>query len=239
MSTPRTPDTVDIMIYAMSKEIKDNAITATGTLSPIPASACYLAKMTASPKAHLAILDSPDWPFEGELEELFNMMHRGKVDLFFLSGAQIDQQANTNLVAIGPHDSPKVRLPGGAGSPMVYLYANRVVLFLRHQTARSLIKRVDFITGPGMGDIPERRGGPTRLYTDLAVFDFDPRRGLVLSTLNPGVNFEEVRNKTGFELERPADLKVTEIPPSEIMELIHGPVKEKVAAVYPLFAADL
>ena len=50
MSARRTPDTVDIMIYAMSREIRDNEISCTGTLSPIPASACYLAKLTTAPQ---------------------------------------------------------------------------------------------------------------------------------------------------------------------------------------------
>ena len=49
---------------------------------------------------------------------------------------------------------------------MVYLHTRRVVLFLRNQTDRSLVSRVDFVTGPGMGDIPEREGGPARLYTE-------------------------------------------------------------------------
>ena len=239
MNGIKTPTTVDIMIHAMSKEIRDNEISATGTLSPIPAAACYLAQMTTAPQTLPAILDAPDWPFEGELEELFNLMQRGRVGLFFLSGAQIDKSANTNLVSIGSPQRPKVRLPGGAGTAMVYLHAKRVVLFLRHQTVRSLVEKVDFVTGPGTGDIPERTGGPTRLITDLAVFDIKPNQGLTLSSLHPGVDFEEVRAKTGFELDRPKDLKVTEVPSPRILELIHGPVKEKVSLVYPLFASEL
>lgn len=239
MNWDKAPSTVDLMIHALSQEIRDNEISATGTLSPLPAAACYLAKMTFAPKARLAILDSPDWPFEGELEELFNMIQRGRVGLFFLSGAQIDKKANTNLVAIGPPGRPKVRLPGGAGTAMVYLHTKRVVLFMRNQSARSLVEQVDFITGPGVARVPARTGGPTRLVTDLAVFDFDPAKGLVLASIHPWVEPEELQAKTGFELDLSGEMATTEPPPPEVIELIHGPVKEKLAQVYPLFASEL
>ena len=239
MTKDQTPSAVDLMIHALSREVRNDEISVTGTLSPLPAAACYLAKMTSAPRARLAILDAPDWPFEGELEELFNMIQRSRVGLFFLSGAQIDQKANTNLVAIGPAEKPKVRLPGGAGTAMVYLHSKRVVLFMRHQTARSLVERVDFITGPGVANVPARTGGPTRLVTDLAVYDFAPDKGLVLSSLHPGVEPEELQVKTGFALDLPREIKTTEPPPAEVVELIHGPVKEKLALVYPLFASEL
>ncbi len=239
MTQGKTPSTVDLMIHALSKEVRNDEVSATGTLSPLPAAACYLARMTTAPRARLAILDAPDWPFEGELEELFNMIQRDRVGLFFLSGAQIDKKANTNLVAIGPPGKPKVRLPGGAGTAMVYLHSKRVVLFMRHQSARSLVERVDFITGPGVSSVPERTGGPTRLVTDLAVYDFVPGQGLLLSSLHPGVEAEEIRAQTGFDPGLPDRPKITESPGPEIVELIHGPVKEKLARVYPLFASEL
>ncbi|MBW1713518.1 MAG: CoA synthetase, partial [Deltaproteobacteria bacterium] len=175
----------EMMIHVLSQEVRDNEISAVGTFSPIPAAACYLAQLSHAPRARLAILDAPDWPFEGELEELFNLMNRGRVGLFFLSGAQIDRQANTNLVSLGEHDKPKLRLPGGAGSALVYIQTARVALFLMQQSARNLVEKVDFVTGPGGPPGPDRPGGPTRLVTDLAVFDYEPPRGLVLASVHP------------------------------------------------------
>ena len=239
MSKTRPVGPVEMMIHLLSKEVRNQEVSATGTLSPIPAAACYLAQLTHAPQAKLAVLDAPDWPFDGELEELFNLVQRGEVGLFFLSGAQIDQEANINLVAIGQHRQPKVRLPGGAGSAMVYLHSLRVALFLRHQTARNLVKKVDFVTAPGGATGPGRPGGPTRLVTDLAAFDFRPGRGLVLSSIHPWSSPREVQEKTGFDLGLTGGEPFSPEPDQEILDLIHGPVKERLAKVYPLFAQEL
>jgi glutaconate CoA-transferase subunit B len=233
------PSPVETMIFLLAQEVRDDELTAVGTLSPLPAAAAYLAQMTHAPRARLAILDSPEWPFEGELEELFNLAQRGRVGLFFLSGAQIDRQANLNLIAVGDYARPKVRLPGGAGSAMVYLQVERTVLFLRSQSARSLVERVDFVTAPGGAPGPDRPGGPTRLITDLAVFDYQPGQGLVPASLHPGVSLADVAAKTGWEVKGPASLPASTTPDQETLALIHGPVKDKVARIYPLFAGEI
>jgi hypothetical protein len=71
------------------------------------------------------------------------------------------------------------------------------------------------------------------------VFDFVPNQGLALASIHPGGDFDQVQAQTGFRLDRPEKPKVTEAPPQKVLELIHGPVKEKVGRVYPLFAAEL
>src|SRR2546428_1155383 len=40
--------------------------------------------------------------------------------LFFLSGGEIDQHGNLNLITVGDHERPRVRFPGGAGAAMLY-----------------------------------------------------------------------------------------------------------------------
>lgn len=240
---------VEMMIYLLAREVRNGELTAIGTLSPIPAAAAYLAQMTHAPKARLLVLDSPEWPFDSELEELFNLTQRGRLGLFFLSGAQIDRQANVNLVAIGPYSRPKVRLAGGAGAVMVYLYARRVALFLRRQSARSLVERVDFVAAPGgspgealvyakaSGGPPALRpGGPCRLISDLAVFDYQPGQGLVLASIHPGIELAQVQASTGFPLTISEPLAVSAVPDEETLELIRGPVKERLAKTYPVFA---
>ena len=41
---------------------------------------------------------------------------QGRIDVFFLSGGQIDGDGNINLVSIGDYEHPKVRFPGSFGS---------------------------------------------------------------------------------------------------------------------------
>ncbi len=229
----------EMMIHLLAQEVRDHEFTFTGTLSAIPAAACYLAKLTHAPEARLLIFHSPEWPFESELDEFFGFAQQGRLDLLFLSGGQIDRLGSTNLVAIGPHQRPKVRLPGGAGSAMLCLYAKRTVLFLTQHSARSLVERVDFVTGPGGTPGPDRLGGPTRLVTDAAVFDYGPQDGLSLASIHPGLSFEDLQARTGFDLGPPRPTPTTPAPDERILDLIHGPVKDMVAGPYPRFAKTL
>ena len=50
--------------------------------------------------------------------EVFNYwLQPGRIDVGFLSGAQIDRFANINSTVIGDYEHPKVRLPGAGGAP--------------------------------------------------------------------------------------------------------------------------
>jgi len=50
--------------------------------------------------------------------EIFNYwLQAGRLDVGFLSGAQIDRYANLNTTVIGEYDEPDVRLPGSGGAP--------------------------------------------------------------------------------------------------------------------------
>ena len=51
------------------------------------------------------------------------------MDVFFLSGAQIDGEANVNLVSIGDYKKPNARFSGSFGSAYLYMLVPRVILF--------------------------------------------------------------------------------------------------------------
>jgi glutaconate CoA-transferase subunit B len=229
----------ELLAVAIAKEIRDGEFTAVGTLSPIPASAAYLAKETTAPKAKIAILGGEPWPFIGGSKEFFDLAQRGKLDLFFLSGAQIDQYANVNLTAIGSYEHPRVRLPGAAGSPMLYYMAKRVMLFKLEHTPRTLVPEVDFKTSVATSP-PNvlRLGGPAKLMTSLCVFAFDKeRRRLVLESVHPGVSIEEVAAATGFPIEPSGPVGETMAPTAEELRILRTTVRQRLAPVYPDFAA--
>src|SRR5262245_914455 len=46
-------------------------------------------------------------------------LQSGRIDVGFLSAAQIDRYANINTTVIGPYDDPKTRLPGAGGAPEI------------------------------------------------------------------------------------------------------------------------
>jgi len=230
------------MIGALARQVADGDWAACGTLSAMPAAALWLAKLTHAPRAQVFVAGSSDWPFEGEWQGFFDAAQQGRIQVFYLSGAQINGQGNINLMAIGDYHRPKVRLPGGAGSAILAYMVEKVVLFKTTHEARGLISRVDHLTAAGY--TPQlspwqRPGRITRLLTPKCVFAFGPPDAPVLESLHPGVPLEEVRQLTGFDFRVPADLPETPPLTPESRRLLYGPVKEKLASVYPLFAARL
>jgi len=112
-------------------------------------------------------------PFGEGGRELFDCAAEGRIDAFFLSGGQIDGEANINLVEVGEAGHPTARFPGSFGSAYLYFLVPKIVLFREAHSRRSLVQRVDFISAPGKS--PEnvyRRGGPKALVTGLASFTF-------------------------------------------------------------------
>ena len=104
----------ELMAVTIARRLRDRETIAVGAVSPIPASACLLATETHAPRARLILLGSRQhFPFNGGMQELYNFAMRGKLDVFFGSGAQIDQHGNFNLNVIGDPARPTVRLPGG------------------------------------------------------------------------------------------------------------------------------
>jgi glutaconate CoA-transferase, subunit B len=82
------------------------------------------------------------------------------------------------------------------------------------------VAELDFRTTVGYGAGPgerERLGlrgrGPTAVITDLGVLEPDPEtKELVLTQIHPGVEVEEVKDQTGWDLKVSDDLQITEPP---------------------------
>ena len=55
----------ETMIGALAREVRDGDWAACGTLSPLPAAALWLARLTHAPRAEVFVAGSEDWPFAG------------------------------------------------------------------------------------------------------------------------------------------------------------------------------
>jgi glutaconate CoA-transferase subunit B len=155
--------------------------------------------------------------------EIFNYwLQAGRIDVGFLGAAQIDRFANLNSTVIGPYDAPATRLPGAGGAPEIAASCREVLVMIRH-TPRTFVAELDFRTSVGFGDGPGDRGrlglrgrGPSMVITDLGILRPDPDTcELVLTGLHPGVELEDVRRATGWELRVGADLEPT-TPPTAV-----------------------
>lgn len=227
----------EMMSVVIARQVRDGETVATGANSPIPAAGCLLATAMHAPRTRVIILGSrTHYPFTSG-KEFFDFAQRGRLDLFFLGGIQIDAEANINLHVVGDYARPQRRFPGAFGSGVLYYAAMRVILFRTEHTRRLFVPRVDFITSPGRSPADVRRpGGPDKVVTPLALLRFNREQGrLELESVHPGHTVEEVLANTGFDLPVPADAGRTSPPSAEELALLRGPVLDTLAAVYPTY----
>jgi glutaconate CoA-transferase subunit B len=193
---------------------------AIGAASPIPAAGVLLHKQT-NPALRVSMLHKRKGnPFTEGSRELFDLAGQGRIDVFFLGGAQIDGEANINLVRAEGR-----RFPGSFGSAFMYPVVPRTILFREEHSRRTLVERVEFISA---------RGDPAALVTGKAHFSWqkDKRRFRLESTHEPG----DIRAETGFDFDAPSAVPLTPPPSPEELDLLRGAVKREMALDYPDFA---
>jgi len=164
----------------------------------------------------------------GPMLALMGMLQRGEVQAGFIGGAEIDRHGNLNTTAIGAHRArPAVALPGSGGGADIASLAHRLIVIMPHDKRR-LRERVDFITSPGYGDGKgwrERmglvRGGPAVVITTLGVFRFVDGEALLVS-YHPTSSVDDIRANTGWPLRVASDVRPTEAPTPEVLEIIRG-----------------
>ena len=212
----------DMMAVAMARLLRPGETVFHGVASPLPMIATLLAKHLHAPDlVSLNITGGVDATPERlpvstvdpallrgtralvTLAELFDLSARGRLDVAFLSGVQIDGAGRINLSAIGPYERPTVRLPGGAGSAMLMPTARRVILWRTRHDPRTFVERLDFVTAAGNVD---------RVVTPLGIFVRREGR-LAVESLHPGVTPDAFRAATGFPVEVAPESLVT-IPPT-------------------------
>tara|TARA_B100001093_G_scaffold94903_1_gene87049 strand:- start:129 stop:872 length:744 start_codon:yes stop_codon:yes gene_type:complete len=231
----------EILIESIAENLDGLRHVAVGASSPIPGAAALLARSRSNGKMRVSILGSEDNNFFSDGgKEIFDVAGQGRMDAFFLSGAQIDGKANVNLVSVGDYEQPKARFPGSFGSGYLYFVVPRVILFRLEHTPRTLVEKVDFISAPGFSDDNVYRpGGPYKLITDRCLFDVDKERKCFrLESVHPGHTVDEIYEQTGFEFDLPdGTVPETKSPSSETLEIIRGEVANEISEIYPAFAA--
>jgi glutaconate CoA-transferase subunit B len=205
---------------------------AVGAASPIPAAACELLRAQGRPVRVTRLHKRRGNPFTEGSRELFDLAGQGRLDFFFLGGAQIDGAANINLV----HAEGR-RFPGSFGSAFMY-FCCTTILFRDEHSPRVLVPRVEFVSAPGWSP-PDvvRSGGPAALVTGKALFSWqrDCRRFRLESFHD--VRREEIAGLTGFDYDLAPDVKETPPPSEEELRLLRGTVAQRIAADYPDFAS--
>jgi len=195
---------------------------AVGAASPIPATGCLLLKAQGAPLRVSFLHKRKGNPFTEGSRELFDLAGQGRIDVFFLGGAQIDGAANINLVRAEGR-----RFLGSFGSAFMYPVVPRTILFREEHSRRTLVPKVEFVSAAG---------NPQALLTGKALFGWQKdRRRFRLESVHPGHTAEEVRDETGFDFDSEA-VKITEMPSKQDLSNLRSVVAKAIAADYPDFA---
>jgi len=232
----------EMMTVAAARALRNEDVCFVGIGQP--SAACNLARLTRTPDITLiyesgTIGTKPNvLPLsigDGELcdtalttvgvPEMFRYwLQGGRISVGFLGGAQIDKYANLNTTVVGAYDKPKVRLPGGGGAPEIATACGEIFIIMA-QGKRSFVDKLDFITSLGHGEGGDYRArlgvttkGPTKLVTDLCVFEPDVEsKEMTVTSIHPGVTREKIQENTGWQVRCAAN--VTETPPPTTQEL--------------------
>jgi glutaconate CoA-transferase, subunit B len=240
MTASYTP--TEMMTIAAARALRNDDVCFVGIGAP--SAACNLARLTHAPdivliyesgtietKPNILPLSIGDGElcetalFTVPVPEMFRYwLQGGRITTGFLGGAQIDKFANLNTTVVGPYEKPSVRLPGGGGAPEIATNCGRIFITMS-QSKRTFVEKLDFVTslGHGKGGDDRRKlgvstEGPTKVMTDLCVFEPDPgSKELTVASLHPGVTREQVIEATGWPVKFAAT--VVETPPPTELEL--------------------
>jgi acyl CoA:acetate/3-ketoacid CoA transferase beta subunit len=234
----------ELMAVAGARELKDGEIVCVGLGLPVIAS--FLAKRTHAPSITLlfelgvidpepihtgvGLADPRIWYRAKILSSFVDMLgtvlHKGLVDVGFLGGLEIDAYGNLNTTLLGDPRGKFRHFTGSGGANDIASCARRTIAIIRHE-ARKLNEAVTFLTSPGYlrghsgRHAAGLQGGPSRVITDKAIFDFDPEsQRMRLVTIHPGTTREEVLANMNFQPILPDDLPITEPPTAEQIRLI-------------------
>jgi glutaconate CoA-transferase subunit B len=151
----------------------------------------------------------------GPASDTFVAVARGLIGVV-VTPAQLDRRGATNLSHIaGAHDAPRVALPGSRGLPDNNDSPSRVWYLVADHAARTLVDRVDFVSGPPPS--PQRI---RRLITRLGVFALDAHHGWKTDYLFPDVGAADVATAGGFPIRVAPDVPTVAHPtPAELEAL--------------------
>lgn len=237
---------IEMMIVAASRLLEDGKTVFTGTGMPILVA--LLAQATHAPMlaiiyeaGGISPLKPPTVPLSvgdsmttykavmaASMDYTISFIQAGYGEYAFLGAAQIDPYGNINTTVIGPHDQPKVRLPGSGGANDFASLCWKTIVIMRQSKLR-FVKKLDFLTTPGYLRGPgsrekaglPRNTGPWRVVTQLGIYQFDEKdKRMKLLRVYPGITNDEIQENSSFEIKIPKKVEVEHDPSSKELKIL-------------------
>ena len=227
MATPKY-SLMELMTVVAAREVADGEVVFAGTGLPMlgvmlaqktHAPGCIIifeAGTVASRLAHLPMSVGDPRAMRGAamaagLNEVFTfVLQAGRVDVGFLSGAQVDRYGNINSTSIGADPRhPAVRFSGSGGACDIACLAKRTIIIAKHEKRR-FPEKVDYVTSPGWlggrraaGRPPaSSAAGPDVIVTTMGVIRFRAEtKSPYLASFHPGLSPQDVAAETEFALD--------------------------------------
>jgi acyl CoA:acetate/3-ketoacid CoA transferase beta subunit len=145
---------------------------------------------------------------------------------------QVDRYGNQNLSAFGPLQHPTRQMFGVRGAPGNTIN-HATSYWVGNHSARVFCDHVDVVSGIGWNKVDPanpayRFVNVFRVVSNLGVFDFGgPDHSMRALSLHPGVESDEVRENTGFEVAGLSDAQHTRLPSAEELTLIRERIDPK------------
>jgi glutaconate CoA-transferase subunit B len=214
----------ELLACVIARLLAGSRHAAIGASSPIPATGAFL-RRHADPSFRVSLQQRREAnPFTEGSRELFDLAGQGRIDTFFLGGAQIDGEGAINLVRAEGR-----RFPGSFGSAYMYSVVPNTILFREEHSRRTLVQKVEFASA---------RGVPKALLTGKALFVWQPaKRRFRLESVHAGNSPSQVREDTGFDYDVGPDCAETPPPTAQELEILGAKVRPLIAENYPAFAA--
>jgi glutaconate CoA-transferase subunit B len=98
------------------------------------------------------------------------------------------------------------------------------------QSKRSFVEKLDFITSIGHGEGGDHRTrlgvktkGPTKLVTDLCIFEPDPvSKEMTVASIHPGVTRAQIAANTGWPVRYAAEVVETKPPAADELQVLRA-----------------
>jgi glutaconate CoA-transferase subunit B len=234
----------ELMAVSGARELEDCQVVAVGLGLPMVAS--FLAKKGHAPNMtilfELGVIDPEPihtgvgladprvWyrakALSSFVDILGTVLHRGRVDVGFLGGLEVDQFGNLNTTLLGNPKGKFRHMVGSGGANDIASCAKKTILVMR-QEEHKFRETISFVTSPGFVNGGDSRkmaglaGGPSRVITDKAIYGFHPEtKKMMLISMHPGNTLKDIASTLGFQPIVPSQVPFTEPPTSEQLRLI-------------------
>ena len=226
----------EICAVACAELFRDAGEIMVSPMNTIASIGARLARSTFAPEILLTdgeaqlLADTPPLGATGAVEgwmpfgRVFETLAWGRRHVV-MGANQIDRYGNQNLSAFGPLQHPKRQMFGVRGAPGNTIN-HATSYWVGNHSSRVFCDAVDVVSGIGWDKVdPDnpayRFVNVHRVISNLGVFDFGgPGHTMRALSLHPGIEHDEVRANTSFDIHGLADAGRTRLPSGEELELI-------------------